>query len=53
MRILKRCWPLGLLAIALSLYAIGFSTGATVLLVVGVLAEAGFWVGLFKLGNNR
>ena len=53
MRIMKRGWPIGLLAAALALYALGNSTGATVLFVLGVLAESGFWFGVFKSGDNR
>ncbi len=38
---------------ALLCYQAGFATGIFVLIVVGMLLELGFWVGIFKWGKVR
>ena len=53
MRILSRLSPLVFLLLAIGLYAIGLSTGATIVFLLGFLAELGFWVGLFKIRGAR
>lgn len=43
-----RTTPLGLLAAALVLYAVGLIAGAAVLMVLGAICELGFWFKLFR-----
>ena len=42
-----------LLLAALVCYQAGFATGIFVLVVVGMLLELGFWVGIFKWEKAR
>ena len=53
MSILRRFWPLALMLLAIGLYAIGLSTGATIIFVLGMFAELGFWIGLFRVRGAK
>ena len=43
-----RVWVLVFLALAIVFYVAGFGLSATVFLVLGMLAELGFWIGLWR-----
>ena len=44
---------IALLMGALICYQVGFATGIFVLVIVGMLLELGFWVGIFKWEKSR
>ena len=48
---LKRLSPIVFLVLAIVFYTVGFRSGAIALIVLGIAAEIGFWVGIFKLNK--
>jgi hypothetical protein len=51
--ILRIVGVLGLLVAALAFYSMGMKTGAFFFILLGLICEAGFWLGLFPFKRKK